>query len=47
VTRPPLQLFLSGILRALWFRPALDAAAALMVLLVAPKAATLLPDGLM
>nr|WP_037278299.1 DUF2254 domain-containing protein [Rubellimicrobium mesophilum] len=47
MTRSRLQLFLSRILRALWFRPALYAAAALAVLLVAPDVARLLPDGLM
>lgn len=47
MTRSRLWLFVSRILRALWFRPAVYAAAALAVLLVAPYVATLLPDGLM
>jgi uncharacterized membrane protein len=47
MTRSRLWLLLSRILRALWFLPALYAAAALAVLLLAPSVATLLPDGLM
>ena len=47
MTRSRLHLFASRILRSLWFRPALYAAAALAVLLLAPYVATMLPDGLM
>lgn len=45
--RSRLQLLVARILRALWFRPALYAASALAVLLVAPYVATMLPGGLM
>jgi uncharacterized membrane protein len=47
VTPSHLSLFVSKIVRALWFRPALYTVAALAVLFLAPYMATLLPDGLM
>ena len=47
MTRSRFWLLVSRIFRTLWFRPALYAAAALTVLLLAPSMATLLPNGLM
>lgn len=47
MNRSRLHLFVSRITRALWFRPALYAVAALAALIVAPEVALLLPDGLM
>ena len=47
MTRGQAWLFVSRLLRTLWFRPALYAAAALAVLILAPAVAQLLPDGLM
>ena len=47
MTRSRLWLFASRVLRALWFRPAIYATAALAALFLAPYVATLLPDGLM
>jgi uncharacterized membrane protein len=47
VTRSRLWLFVSRVLRALWFRPAVFAVAAFAVLLLAPEVALILPDGLM
>ena len=47
MTRSRLHLLASRIFRALWFRPALYALAALAALAAAPFVAHLLPDGLM